>query len=215
MLDWILFLIAANGYMLMATLWFAAYSEMSSSWTWMNQYPEYRDTYYRTFICALFVVVTYPIVYIGGSIVLYLNTEYFKDILTCLVYEAAIVMTIFIVFVICYVLVNIYYYFFPTQNLNHYDPNAYNAYDESERYGRYYEGRSYDYDSFNGLPQAEEPLLGNNEELAVHSQRFEREGSYMERMDEHIELAENQAHPVSYDANLIRDNNLIGNLEKI
>jgi uncharacterized membrane protein len=181
----------------------------------MNQYPEYRDTYYRTFICALFVVVTYPIVYIGGSIVLYLNTEYFKDILTCLVYEAAIVMTIFIVFVICYVLVNIYYYFFPIRNLNQYNPNGYGGYDESYGNRGYYEGRSYDYDSFNGLPQAKEPLLENDDELVLNSQRFEREGSYMGHVDEHIELADNRTHPVSYDADLIRDNNLLGNLDKI
>jgi hypothetical protein len=113
------------------------------------------------------------------------------------------------------VLSKIYNYFFSNPTLNHYDPNAYNGYDENSRDLLYYEEREHPYNSLSEFPQVEEPLLGNNDEFMKYAQKLERERSYIGYMDEHIELADNRVLPVSYDADLIKDHNPLRDLDKI
>ena len=97
--NWLAFFIVANLYFIISFIWIIAYNEMNSSRSMMAQFPDYIEGYRKTYNWCLVIVILFPVVYFGGSLLLYVSSQYFRDMITLLIIEAFIVIAIIILVV--------------------------------------------------------------------------------------------------------------------
>lgn len=119
--DWFVFILAANVYFMIMFLWFFAYNEMQTQRNLMQQFPEYESIYKQSFRISLFFVIFFPIIYIGGGVLLYINTQYFRDMMYLLLMEGVFIFACMMFGLIVFIFLNVYRYFFPQRNPYLYD----------------------------------------------------------------------------------------------
>lgn len=194
-LSWIGFFIVANIYFASAFLWFAAYSEATSSYSYINQFPEYAAAYRKTFYISMFFVIFYPMFYITGSIFLYINSEYFRQMILCIACEivAGLVVVLFtwLILAIKYICPC----FYKKPYVNYYDDAYAQIYEDHPNYDLNLNNQNLNSSIWLmepiNIPQRRQtlldPLLGDQQEFAqINSHDLEMRVSYKDM------IAENQ-----------------------
>ncbi|CAI2367016.1 unnamed protein product [Moneuplotes crassus] len=107
-LDWAVFLIVSNAYAALVLVFFELYSEATSNYRLMNEFPEYSLVYRRNFIWYGMLSAAYPIGYISMSVFLYFISDYYNSMLKCLAVEGMIAVIGVLSFIIVYCIFSIF-----------------------------------------------------------------------------------------------------------
>ena len=87
LLDWATFVICSNLYACAAFLEITFISFAKENFELMLYFPQYEAVYRRQYLNFFILSLIYPFTYVGTSILLYLNFEYFQDMVNLVMHE--------------------------------------------------------------------------------------------------------------------------------